>query len=381
MRQYIQFLRHVVRERLGRIDGPAFVTYQVTLKCNARCIMCDSWQTRHEDTMTVQDVDRLFSQIGPILTLRISGGEPFVLKYMDERIRVIYGHAKPSYLHITTNGFLTDRIVSFVESFDLPMNLDMKVSIDGHGDVQDRIRGKNAWRRSFETVKQLAALRERKKRFYLGVNQTLSQDDPTSQYRDLKKTLDEIAVPLHTIFAFEETPLYTPGARKNVAPDYPGQMKLFNKQYSPDLLIELLDLLEEHSRKIPSMVERWVLQNYLAGLRNRLLYEDGTPNPKCLALHRHLRILPNGDVPVCYYNSKRAGNLKGADFKEFWFGDTLEKNRKWVRDCPGCWAGCEISPNALLTGDIFVARAKRILGLGTTKATADRAPGKVRSTG
>ncbi|HCU24697.1 MAG TPA: radical SAM protein, partial [Deltaproteobacteria bacterium] len=35
------------------------MTYQVTLKCNARCIMCDSWKTKSEDTLSLEDLSKI----------------------------------------------------------------------------------------------------------------------------------------------------------------------------------------------------------------------------------------------------------------------------------------------------------------------------------
>jgi len=360
MFSYFNLLKTIVRERMGKLDYPSYVTYQVTLKCNAHCIMCDSWKTKEEATLQLDEVDKIFSQLRQLLAIRLSGGEPFVLGDLYERAKIIYQYTKPYYIHITSNGFLTDRVINFVENYALPTNLDIKISIDGYGATQDRIRGQDAWKRSFETVKRLAALRKSKPRFYLGVNQVLTAENPKAQYLELRAALDELRVPLHTIFAVEEAPIYSQGAYKNIAPTYPGEMKLFG-HYAKETLEELIGLFEEHAGHIKSRVERWVLQNYLLGLRNRLLEGKGAPNPSCIALHRHLRILPNGDVPICYFNTNRVGNLRQLSFQELWFSDRLTKDRQWVKKCPGCWAGCEVTPSALLTGDLFVQKLKGML--------------------
>jgi MoaA/NifB/PqqE/SkfB family radical SAM enzyme len=68
-----------------------------------------------------------------------------------------------------------------------------------------------------------------------------------------------------------------------------------------------------------------------------------------------MRLYPNGDIPVCQFNSKRVGNLRKQSFQEIWFGENkeIEKQREWVRKCPGCWAECEILPSAIYTGDLL----------------------------
>lgn len=357
MKRYFKLLKTIARERRGKLDFPSYVTYQVTLKCNARCIMCDSWKTKSEATLDLQEVEHIFSQLKDLLAIRISGGEPFILPDLAERIQIIHRHTKPYYVHVTSNGFLTDRIVPFVENYATPGNLDMKISIDGYGDTQDQIRGPNAWERSIATVRELAKLRKTKKNFYLGVNQVLTDANPKEQYLELRNELEKIQVPLHTILAVKEAPIYAQGGPKNIAPKYPGEMELFG-HYSKSTLEELLTLFEQHAKKIRNRLERWVLQNYLLGLRNRLINKSAQPNPSCIALHRHLRILPNGDVPICYFNTNRVANLREISFQKLWFSDYLKDSRAWVKNCPGCWAGCEVTPSAILTGDLFTQKLK-----------------------
>ncbi|MGE3775997.1 MAG: SPASM domain-containing protein, partial [Pirellulaceae bacterium] len=91
---------------------------------------------------------------------------------------------------------------------------------------------------------------------------------------------------------------------------------------------------------------------HLRGIRNRLLYKSAVPNPPCVALNSHLRIFPNGDVPTCQFNTERIGNLRRQSFQEIWHGSKSENQRQWVRECPGCWAECEVVPNAIYTLDL-----------------------------
>ena len=51
----------------------------------------------------------------------------------------------------------------------------------------------------------------------------------------------------------------------------------------------------------------------LQGIRNRLL--EGVPKPKCVAPNSHLRLLPEGRVPTCQFNTASIGNLREGDFR------------------------------------------------------------------
>ncbi|MBI3538410.1 MAG: hypothetical protein HY070_12750, partial [Chloroflexi bacterium] len=49
------------------------------------------------------------------------------------------------------------------------------------------------------------------------------------------------------------------------------------------------------------------------------------------------------------------GNLRTQSLNEVWFGEKIKPQRRVVKNCPGCWAGCEAKPNAIYTGDFVKA--------------------------
>ena len=105
-------------------------------------------------------------------------------------------------------------------------------------------------------------------------------------------------------------------------------------------------------RELP-WTHRIAKRYYLEGIRRRLLRHEALPNPRCVALRDHLRILLNGDVPTCQFNTVRAGNLRHQSFAEVWNGVDARRQRQWVDACPGCWAECEVVPNALYSGHLL----------------------------
>jgi MoaA/NifB/PqqE/SkfB family radical SAM enzyme len=73
-----------------------------------------------------------------------------------------------------------------------------------------------------------------------------------------------------------------------------------------------------------------------------------------VALRSHLRLLPDGRVPVCQFNTETVGNVLHQSFEEVWHGMNARSSRQWVDACPGCWAECEVLPSALFSGDLLV---------------------------
>jgi hypothetical protein len=67
--------------------------------------------------------------------------------------------------------------------------------------------------------------------------------------------------------------------------------------------------------------------------------------------------LPDGRVPVCQFNTETIGSLLDQSLEELWGSDQALASRGWVDRCPGCWAECEVIPNAVYTGDMLRALA------------------------
>jgi hypothetical protein len=72
-----------------------------------------------------------------------------------------------------------------------------------------------------------------------------------------------------------------------------------------------------------------------------------------------MRLLPDGSLPTCQFNSTIVGNLRRQAFNQIWFSKAIARQRTWVNQCRGCWAECEILPNALYTADLVGLMRRR----------------------
>jgi MoaA/NifB/PqqE/SkfB family radical SAM enzyme len=341
--------RDLLRNRSGAVTRPRFLTYIVTFACNARCIMCDSWRKDSPDELTLGEIAGIFDQLPRMDAVRLSGGEPFVRGDLPEIARLAEERLRPLALHVTTNGFLTRRIVGFCEQRRRARPLHLLVSLDGVGAAHNQVRGRDtAWQTAFATVQALAP-RQRELNLRLAVNQTIVSAEGLRNYRELRAVLQPLGVRLNVVMAYDVSATYGLGEDRDVAPKRAGEFGAFAR-LAPDMARELLDELERDTATQP-LLERWARRYYLRGIRNRLLRAEGSPNPPCVALRSHLRLYPNGDVPTCQFNGRRVGNLRRQRFEEVWSGVLIDQQRQWVRQCPGCWAECEVIPNAVYTGD------------------------------
>jgi MoaA/NifB/PqqE/SkfB family radical SAM enzyme len=312
--------------------------------------MCDSWKMSSPDDLTPPEVERIFRQLPPMDAVRLTGGEPFVRTDFADIADLVLRHLRPLVLHVTTNGFLTDRIVSFCARRSKGVPLMVLVSVDGMKDKHNHVRGSaNAFDHVCRTLEALAP-RRRELRLKLAVNQTVVDAEGIEHYRRLRDFLRPLGVHNQLVMAYDVSATYNLEREVDVAPREAGQFTTFG-QFTADEVRELVRAVEEDLPRYP-LLERLAKRYYLRGIARRLLGQGATPNPPCVALNAHLRLFPNGDVPTCQFNSKVVGNLRLQSFDEVWRSTRAEGQRQWVRRCPGCWAECEVLPSAVYTLDL-----------------------------
>lgn len=228
------------------------------------------------------------------------------------------------------------------------------VSIDGLAAEHDRNRGRVvSFERAVETVRRLAALG--KKHVRVSVNHTIISDQSLADHRELRQLIEAMNVDVQWVLAYEDSAMYGSARRGTRAEDlimaqgYPLCAGIDREQA---LAFVEQELQNNHTLKDPLL--RVGKRYYLAGLRDRLQGVDHpSPRPKCVALRSHLRLLADGGVPVCQFNTERVGNLLTQSFDEVWNSAMAQSSRAWVNACPGCWAECEVVPNAVYSGDIW----------------------------
>lgn len=314
--------------------------------------MCDSWKKPGLNELTPDEVARIFGELPRMDAVRLTGGEPFVRRDLPELARLAQMKLRPLLLHITTNGFLTERIVELCEDGRRRVPLELLISVDGVGEKHNQIRGHSgAWRSCLETLQALAP-RQQKLRLRLAVNQTVVDAEGIDHYRMLRSLAQRLGVRHQMVMAYEASATYSLESEVDVAPKEIGQFATFGN-FTDEQMGELLDEAESDLRRLPAPA-RLAKRYYYRGLRQRLLRQPVVANPQCVALNSHLRIFPNGDVPTCQFNSRVVGNLRRQSFHEVWNAARTSEQRQWVRRCPGCWAECEALPSAIYSGDLLL---------------------------
>ncbi len=347
---------NVIQNRIGAVPRPSWCTYLVCYRCNARCKMCDSWRMKPGEELTPAEVAAVFGKIGRLDVVRLSGGEPFLREDFAEVAESVLSASRPFVIHITTNGSFPERIEQFARNFSKPKILRFMVSFDGLPDEHDRNRGKAVtFETAVESVQRLAKLKQ-SHGVQVSANHTVISKQSLEDAPKLRRLLQSQGCDVHSVLAYSDSAMYGAKRRGQKAED------LISTRYPLHPMLEGGDVLGFVDRELSDLRNlragwlRWGKRYYLKGLKARLnghADDNPQPKPKCVALRSHIRLLPDGRVPVCQFNTETVGSLRDQSFEEVWHNAQTKSARAWVDACVGCWAECEVMPSALYSGDIF----------------------------
>lgn len=300
---------------------PIEATIAVTFRCNSKCIMCNIWKEKDFQEILPEAYSKL---PGSLKTINITGGEPFLRKDLVEVIRNIHKAAPKSRIVISTNGFLTDRTVEIVRQIlKFHPILGVGVSIDGLGEMHDRIRGyPGGFEKAVATVKALKANGVTDLRLGMTI-----MPENSGQVMDVYKLAKDLGV------EFTTTVAHNSGIYFKKTDNRPGEM-------SGELRADLGTIGDEHLRSFG--VKNWFRAYHLAGLTDPAVRSGAAD--KCAAASRFFYMDPSGNIYPCIVMDKIFGNIsKIDDFEAFFSSAEAESARKAVKRCrEDCWMVCNI---------------------------------------
>jgi MoaA/NifB/PqqE/SkfB family radical SAM enzyme len=336
MRRIAKLAYHVVRSNLTELAYPYRLTFAVTSRCQAQCIMCNIWQKPVENELSLDEIEQVFSRYKRFSWVNLTGGELFMRSDFTEIVRIIDRNSPQLYLlNFSTNGYLTDTIVAAVreilEQTSIPRLL-VSVSLDGPPELHDRIRGlPGSWERAIATFRQLRELCSRKFSVYLGYTlQDANLDALDATMAAARQELGSLSIDeFHMNIAHVSGHYYANNAFSGIPePDAArrvlGRISVARKRR----LFDPVSMLEHRYQKLA-----------------RIYQQTGiTPLP-CQAAGVSCFVDPGGNVYPCSTFAVPIGSLResGYDLAVIWRSADRSTIRQSVLDgsCPGCWTPCE----------------------------------------
>jgi len=341
----LTYLKHAKRVLFKKGDTPIYLVFFVTENCTAECFHCLlGKRDKVTDELTLKEIEKISGNMGNILFLLLTGGEPFLRDDLPEIVKIFYRNNNICNLGIPSNGSLTNKVVEAAEKILTEckkLDFAIDISIDAIGEEHDRLRGtKGLFEKAIWTFMELSKLEKKFNNFTLNVALTASsynQDKLTDIYHYLKDELGAKSI----------TYLLTRGSPRN-----PEAKKINIENY-----IRLAETIEKDTKnRVLLGYDNYFgsdLINAMKILRQRVISRIVKENKKilpCYAGSLSCVITSKGDVYPCELLSRKMGNLRkeNYDFKKIWENEESKEIRKYIKK-----SGCYCTYECFLTNSIL----------------------------
>ena len=138
------------RPKPWALEKPIVIQFPINDICNAGCQMCHIWKKKLDYQITPAELDaalsnRLYSEV---TSVGVNGGEPTLRKDIGELVEVLFNRLpKLRSISLITNALVSKKVIRAIDVIGQVVKVnnakfDVMVSLDGVGDVHDRVRGR-----------------------------------------------------------------------------------------------------------------------------------------------------------------------------------------------------------------------------------------------
>jgi len=298
------------------VGYPTDAIIAVTYRCDARCEMCNIWQLKPQEFLTVDDYAKVPATLRDI---NISGGEAFMRKDVVDIVKVIHQKCRGPRMVISTNGFRTDKIIAAMEELRKTIpEIGIGVSLDGIGEIHDRIRGIEGG--YAKALKTLESLKERGfKNVRIGFT---AMNENVQEMRRVYDLACEMGFQFTTAVAQNSDIYFSTVVNEDVG-----------REGLHDALGYVMkrELLSYHPK-------RWLRAYFESG--TLLFNEEKRRLLACRAGIEFFYLAPEGTVYPCLTIPSPMGDLKKESFEEIWEGKRAAEVRSQIDGCEQCWMIC-----------------------------------------
>ncbi len=312
-----------LNRRLRRAVRPLFLDFAVTWRCNARCIMCDTWRSGDINPqgaaaeLSLAEIEVIFRRdadfLGAVSKVGLTGGEPFLRKDLPDILRALHRLLPRARMSVVSNGLLTERILAGLGQIKgfFP-ELVFSVSLDGIGPVHDQVRGTpGAFDKALATIK--GALK-------LGFTVTSGATISAVNYDQIEPVADLLA---------------------GLGVDFSCNLQERGANFHSTGRAEALDPAQVSL--VGRALERFPHHYYMDQLRRQL---EGRPRTlPCYAGMSSYFLTPSGEVNICNLIGKPLGSLREQRFREIAGSAGAWQLRRELASC-SCWSQCEVKNSA-----------------------------------
>lgn len=316
-----------------KIISPTVLHVNATLRCNTKCTMCNIWELKATDALTIEQLDQIFADrvYERVEYIILAGGEPTLRKDLPEMVETMHKHMpRLKKLMIASNVINRasvqkqyPQIARYCAKHKIRLTLG--VSLDGIGEIHDKVRGvPGAFEKVMENVKFMQEL-QKEVPFGMSIDPTIFSMN-VQEMQKLKNLADKLDLPITFQFA-----------------------AMADGYYNNSALEEVLSVNEEGKRSIVNFLKRQIAQS---SLFDALAYyyaevieqSQGSTqrNLPCPFADQGMLLNPDGTVQYCH-NSQPIGNaLKTPSSELYYSPENLAYRRDKIQGqtCSSCQMSC-----------------------------------------
>ena len=327
----LQYFHHLSKTIIKRNQLPSYFIFFPTSRCNLSCSHCfyhDSLNKRFNE-LSLDEIDTFTKTMDPLLSLILTGGEPYLRRDVDQIARIFYENTKVPIITIPSNGFYGERMVKQIKNImkwcpELVLN--QLISLDGLNEHHDRIRGlKGSFDKAINTIKLIKEAQQEFGRINLGVAVTFTSENQ-HKIKDIVKGIYELIKPDNiTIALVRGDPKEKVNTNLNMkfyqeAIQYRNSL-FYSKKMSGHAIFK--------GNKIAT-ASRVILAEKV-----QKIYETQKYQMPCYSANLSGVMYPEGQVHPCEIldNSHMIGNIRDfkLNFRELWLSQKAKEEVKFIR--------------------------------------------------
>ena len=335
----LQFLNHVYKSVLKKNQLPSYFIFYPTSRCNLMCSHCfyhDSLNKRMNE-LSLEEIDAFTKTMDPLLSLILTGGEPYLRHDLDQIARIFYENTRTPIITIPSNGWYLDKMSEQIRNMMKwcpELILNQLISIDGLKEDHDAIRmkglnkgrgAKGSFDKALDAIKLIKELQKEFGRINLGIATTFTSENQ-HKMKDIVKGIYELAKPENITIALVRG---DPKEKVNQNLD----IKLYQEA------VELRNNLF-YSKKMSGHTKFKGNKLATAGriiLNEKVqqIFETGEYQMPCYSANLSGVMYPEGQVHPCEIldKSHKIGNIRdfNLDFKKLWLSQKAKKEVNFIR--------------------------------------------------
>jgi len=333
----VQYYRHLFKALLKYKQLPSYFIFYPTSRCNLKCSHCfyhDSLNKKFNE-LSVDEIDKITKTMDPILSLILTGGEPYLRHDLDKIVKIFYENTKVPIITIPSNGWYLskmDKQITNMMEWCPYLTLNQQISIDGIGADHDLIRmdkqvvgSDNSFDRAIKTIHHLKKLQKTYDRINIGIIITFTSQNQ-KKFKDIIKEIHTLVEPDNISINLVRG---DPKQKVNLNLD----LELYRDavKFRDNLYYE--KKMSGHSRFKGNKLAT-AGRIMLNELTNKTFEENKYSTP-CYAGNLSGVMYPEGDVYPCEIldDSHKIGNIRDFDlnFKKLWLSKKASEEVKFIR--------------------------------------------------